>query len=216
MEALKAQIQAKKRAASEQGGEGAKYVRRGESHAQASPVSESPPGPSAPRTVAPSGAPSASAHVATPSPAETVGTATGAKKTFTVSNEEAVRRLRQKGEPIRLFAESDNERALRLRALELVEEHTAELPGGKDFLRILHGTDEGLARVHRHKAEAQAADHARIPAREREGAGMHSLLDLELVKTDTARVYPMIYYTLKGLLEEWGEVLNKRPGTSAH
>ncbi|WFD27854.1 hypothetical protein MNAN1_002860 [Malassezia nana] len=45
----------------------------------------------------------------------------------------------------------------------------------------------------------------------REGVGMRSVMDLKLMWTDTARVYPIIYYTLKGLLEDWEVELEKRP-----
>ncbi|CAB5390005.1 unnamed protein product [Rhizophagus irregularis] len=44
--------------------------------------------------------------------------------TFNISPEEVVRRLRAKGQPIRLFGESDKDRKTRLRALELIEERT--------------------------------------------------------------------------------------------
>ncbi|PWN39168.1 hypothetical protein IE81DRAFT_326798, partial [Ceraceosorus guamensis] len=44
----------------------------------------------------------------------------------------------------------------------------------------------------------------------REGVGMNSLLDLELVKKDIDKVYPIIYYTLKGLLRDWEEALAQR------
>ena len=36
---------------------------------------------------------------------------------YNLSNEETIRRLRLKGQPIRLFGEADRERRLRLRAL---------------------------------------------------------------------------------------------------
>lgn len=38
------------------------------------------------------------------------------------------------------------------------------------------------------------------------------VLDLDLVKTDPKKVYPLIYYALKGLLKEWGQALDDRPG----
>ncbi|KAM0789836.1 hypothetical protein ACM66B_006683 [Microbotryomycetes sp. NB124-2] len=43
---------------------------------------------------------------------------------FNISNDEAIKRLRHKGQPIRLFGETDRDRRLRLRALELIEERT--------------------------------------------------------------------------------------------
>ena len=43
--------------------------------------------------------------------------------------------MRAKGQPIRLFAESDKERRLRLRALELIEEKGHERQGGQNVNR---------------------------------------------------------------------------------
>ncbi len=50
----------------------------------------------------------------------------------------------------------------------------------------------------------------------RQGVGMDSVLDLNLIKTDIDRVYPIIYYTLKGLLSEWADTLSQRPDTVKH
>lgn len=61
---------------------------------------------------------------------------------FNVSNEEAVRRLRAKGQPIRLFGESDKDRRLRLRALELIEERTEGQRN--DFMKAMDGMEMGL------------------------------------------------------------------------
>lgn len=40
---------------------------------------------------------------------------------------------------------------------------------------------------------------------------MNSLLDLSLVRRDKDKVYPIIYYTLKGLLKDWENALAERP-----
>lgn len=61
---------------------------------------------------------------------------------FNISNAEAIRRLRAKDQPIRLFGESDKERRLRLRALELIEERTEGQRN--DFMRALEGMDKGM------------------------------------------------------------------------
>ena len=45
---------------------------------------------------------------------------------------------------------------------------------------------------------------------------MDSVLDLGLIRRDISRVYPMIYYTLKGLLADWAEALAKRPEDVRH
>lgn len=46
---------------------------------------------------------------------------------FSIPREEVVRRLRAKGQPIRLFAETDKQCRIRLRALELMEEQSDEV-----------------------------------------------------------------------------------------
>ncbi|CEH12781.1 U5 snRNP-associated RNA splicing factor [Ceraceosorus bombacis] len=58
--------------------------------------------------------------------------------------------------------------------------------------------------------EAQKKEKESVEEKGREGVGMNSLLDLELVKKDIDKVYPIIYYTLKGLLRDWEEALAQR------
>lgn len=48
-------------------------------------------------------------------------------ETFNISIEECRRRLRAMGQPIRLFAETDKQCKLRLRALELMVEQQPEV-----------------------------------------------------------------------------------------
>ncbi|PWZ02171.1 Prp18-domain-containing protein [Testicularia cyperi] len=177
------------------------------------------------------------------------------KEKFNVSNEEAVRRLRAKGEPIRLFGESDKERRLRLRALELIEEKGGSGLGQNDFRSALQSAEsataleilekrnaasKGQAELEKlQKAKDDAVNQAAAAAAStsatessgqdgdgatteaekkisREGVGMESVLDLELIKTDIDRVYPIIYYTLKGLLSDWADSLAARPDDVKH
>jgi pre-mRNA-splicing factor 18 len=153
--------------------------------------------------------------------------------TFNISPQEATRRLRAKGEPIRLFGETDKETRLRLRALELIEER-GERFGQNDFMRALAGAESGVSleqlekeRMQREKEVRAAKDGGdkddakdgeqegdsgkKSSRRTGEGIGMESLLDLGLIRKDMMKVYPIIYYTLKGLLEEWGKSLADRP-----
>lgn len=176
------------------------------------------------------------------------------REKFNVSNEEAVRRLRAKGEPIRLFGESDKERRLRLRALELIEEKGGGALGQNDFRNALQSAESATAlellekrnaaskgKSQQAKLEALQQDVATVIAiteaeaaqreksertgqaaepskstTEREGVGMNSVLDLNLIKTDIDRVYPIIYYTLKSLLQEWADSLASRPDDIKH
>lgn len=180
------------------------------------------------------------------------------REKFNVSNDEAVRRLRAKGEPIRLFGETDKERRLRLRALELIEEKGGGSLGQNDFRNALQSAESATAlellekrnaaskgKAEREKAQGSQQDAATIAAlgdavqpndaktssthpddatspssstkpTTRQGVGMNSVLDLNLIKTDIDRVYPIIYYTLKGLLEEWSHSLASRPDEVKH
>ncbi|GJN94113.1 hypothetical protein Rhopal_007187-T1 [Rhodotorula paludigena] len=84
-----------------------------------------------------SAAPSASG-----SPAPPAAPAADKAEAFNVSNDEAVRRLRRLGQPIRLFGEQDRDRRLRLRALELMDERTEGQRN--DFMRAMEGQELGL------------------------------------------------------------------------
>ncbi len=178
------------------------------------------------------------------------------REKFNVSSEEAVRRLRAKGEPIRLFGESDKERRLRLRALELIEEKGGGSLGQNDFRNALQSAESATAlellekrnaaskgKSEQARLEALRHDAASTPptttnsdaekddsatgaaataegstakSSSREGVGMDSILDLNLIKTDIDRVYPIIYYTLKSLLQEWSDSLASRPDEIKH
>ena len=50
-----------------------------------------------------------------------------------------------------------------------------------------------------------------VAERGREGIGMDSVLDLELIRKDINKVYPIIYYTLKEILKAWEDALAERP-----
>lgn len=62
--------------------------------------------------------------------------------TFNIAPEEVVRRLRARGHPIRLFAETDQQRKIRLRALELVEDRSEGQRN--DFMRAMENAETGL------------------------------------------------------------------------
>ncbi|KAI0788065.1 pre-mRNA splicing factor [Fomes fomentarius] len=131
------------------------------------------------------------------------------ESTFNISNEETVRRLRAKGQPIRLFGESDKDRRLRLRALELIEEKDHERHGGQnDFKKALEDVENG-ERLMKDKQQQEAG---RDKGKKKEGESMGSeILDLGLVKTDPDKLYPIIYYALKRALKEWEQWMDERP-----
>jgi pre-mRNA-splicing factor 18 len=128
------------------------------------------------------------------------------ESSFNLSNEETIRRLRAKGQPIRLFAESDKDRRLRLRALELIEEKEHERHGGQnDFKKALEDV-ENVERELKKKGKEKKKGDTELPS-----AGV---LDLGLLKTDPDKLYPLIYYALKRTLKEWEESMDERPGLS--
>jgi len=133
---------------------------------------------------------------------------------FNISNEETIRRLRAKGQPIRLFGESDKDRRLRLRALELIEEKGHERVGGQnDFRKALEDV-ESAERLMRNRNADSAADEGKGKKKDVSpaGDGEIAVLDLAVVKTDPDKLYPIIYYALKRALKEWGESMAERPG----
>ncbi|KAJ7127175.1 Prp18 domain-containing protein [Mycena epipterygia] len=123
---------------------------------------------------------------------------------FNISNEETIRRLRSKGQPIRLFAESDKDRRLRLRALELIEEKGHDRQGGQnDFKKALEDV-ENVERENKAKGP-------KGKKRDEPEQAANSVLDLSLVKSDPDKLYPIIYFALKRTLREWGEAMDERP-----
>lgn len=146
-------------------------------------------------------------------------------ETFQVSNEEAIRRLRRIGQPIKLFGESDKERRLRLRALELIEERTEGQRN--DFARAMEGQELGIVREKEKGKTTNSKDSKSKPAtttttttasdkskndkteddkdtdgrdkevREPKPKDEEVLVNLDLVKTDPHKVYPQIYHALK-------------------
>ena len=131
------------------------------------------------------------------------------ESSYNLSNEETIRRLRIKGQPIRLFGESDRERRLRLRALELIEERDQERQGGQnDFKKALEDVENVEKQMNRN-----VDDSSLTGKRKDENKDPVDILDLDLLKTDPQKVYPIIYYTLKRRLKEWEEWMDQRPGT---
>ena len=125
---------------------------------------------------------------------------------FNISNEDAIRRLRAKGQPIRLFGEMDRVRRLRLRALELIEEKGHDRHGGQnDFKKALEDVETNELEA---KAKGKAKDSKSKDEAETSGTVM---IDLDLIKTNPDKLYPLIYYALKRTLKEWGEAMDERP-----
>jgi pre-mRNA-splicing factor 18 len=149
-------------------------------------------------------------------------------KDINLSSEEITLRLRSKGQPIRLFGETERERGLRLRAVELIEEKGLEKAhGGNDFRRIMEDVElkgrqlERDAKVKEGKegegaAGAEGSGPRQLTEKEKRRLEVESAgpLDLSLLKTKEGKekVYPMIYWAMKKVLKEWEQYLEDRPG----
>ncbi|KAJ7573865.1 Prp18 domain-containing protein [Mycena floridula] len=140
-----------------------------------------------------------------PPPDDPVDEPAKAESSFNISNEETVRRLRSKGQPIRLFAESDKDRRLRLRALELIDQKGQEKVGGQnDFKKAL----EDVENVERELKNKNSSNKGK---KKEESEDAQQVLDLTVVKSDPNSLYPLIYYALKRVLKEWEEAMDERP-----
>ncbi|CAE6425790.1 unnamed protein product [Rhizoctonia solani] len=156
------------------------------------------------------------------SPFPDTGTPTegGTSEAFNISNEEAIRRLRQKGQPIRLFAETDRERRLRLRALELIEERGERGTSQNVFKKALEEMEgtldkEEIERRAGHTDKGKADDPSESSKRgdtpKAAAAEENTIIDLALIKTNPDKLYPLIYYALKRVLKEWEQSMAERP-----
>ncbi|KAG9047353.1 mRNA splicing protein prp18 [Tulasnella sp. UAMH 9824] len=171
---------------------------------------------------------SASRSISPAAPPTNEGSSSNPSASFNISNEEAIRRLRAKGQPIRLFGESDKDRRLRLRALELIEENDAKEGGGglNDFKRALAGMEEGIdaKEIERRMLAGKnspAPGGADTPGSDGDAKGkkgdkaakpkVQEVLDLTLVQRDPNALYPIIYRVLKDVLNEWAEAMDERP-----
>jgi pre-mRNA-splicing factor 18 len=106
---------------------------------------------------------------------------------------------------------------LRLRALELIEEKGHERVGGQnDFRKALEDVESAERLMRDRNANSSTADEGGSSKGKKKddsasGDGEIAVLDLALIKTDPDKLYPVIYYSLKRVLKEWGESLGERP-----
>ncbi|KAF7316970.1 SFM domain-containing protein [Mycena chlorophos] len=210
MDALLSEIATKRKAINEGPQRPTKYMRRGDverlkqqeeqERVAAKAATPEPPPAASP----PTPALKVPSREATNSPLPAVDVEEPKSEAFNISNEETIRRLRSKGQPIRLFGESDKERRLRLRALELIEERDHDRHGGQnDFKKAL----EDVENVEREMRAKNSKGKKRDTAPEQPMA----VIDLALVKSDPDKLYPLIYFALKRTLREWGEAMEERP-----
>lgn len=212
---------------------GRKYLRRGElqlaqlrtAHASVAGRAATPP-PAAPTAalaagsaVEPQQAPppsTASAAAAPPPPAPTRAAPTALHRPPAA---EVVRRLRARGQPIRLFGETDEERAQRLHDMEVQEPDAEEGGLRNDFREALDAVDqeyldELLRKDNQQEDDAAARqedsedvmDESEIASRIGELRGLSGGLD----KMDAAESASIVLRTLKLLLRIMESDLNAR------
>lgn len=103
-----------------------------------------------------------------------------------------MRRLRAKGQPIRLFGETDKDRRLRLRAVELLEERGVK--GQDDFKRAIADHDQ---REEERRARANLDPSGGSKDDEKMKKYTSEMMDLGLIKTDFNKLHPLIYWHFK-------------------
>ncbi|CAE6364422.1 unnamed protein product [Rhizoctonia solani] len=231
MDFLKAEIAAKRKSADDTSSRPQKYMRKGDierlkreqkeaeeqaKHKAAKEEQERKEREAAEKAVA------RTAKSKSNSPFPDTGTPTegGTSEAFNISNEEAIRRLRQKGQPIRLFAETDRERRLRLRALELIEERGERGSSQNVFKKALEEMEGTLDKEeierragHTDKGKLDNPDESskRGDTPKAAVAEENTIIDLALIKTNPDKLYPLIYYALKRVLKEWEQSMAERP-----
>ncbi|KAJ2096385.1 hypothetical protein GGI09_004386, partial [Coemansia sp. S100] len=129
----------------------------------------------------------------------------------TVSAEEAVRRLRARGEPIRLFGESDGQRQRRLRMLELSEEKS---DGQRNEFRHVLAQVEAGAMLDDLRRQAKMNDDEEEKRKHRYAllaAYDVTPISLSLLRSDMDRLCTLLYVYFKRLLYEWDDYLATRP-----
>lgn len=104
-----------------------------------------------------------------------------------------------------MFAESDKDRRLRLRALELIEEKGHDRQGGQnDFKKAMEDVESVERGMQNKNGKGKKKGDAEL--------GATGVLDLTLIKSEPDKLYPIIYYALKRTLKEWEEAMDERPG----
>jgi len=90
--------------------------------------------------------------------------------------------------------------------LELIEEKGHDRHGGQnDFKKALEDVENT-------EREREARNKStRGKKREDSDNAEDSVLDLELLRTDPDKLYPLIYYALKRRLKDWEEAMQERP-----
>ncbi|KAJ3210589.1 mRNA splicing protein prp18 [Dinochytrium kinnereticum] len=124
---------------------------------------------------------------------------------------EIIGRLRARGEPIRLFGETDRERVRRLKTLESREERTEGQRN--DFQSLLDSADRGLAlELLEKQAGVDEESEKRKKKKEQDLENVDtSALSPALLEKDPDKAKSLIALYLRKLLHEWEKTLAARP-----
>ncbi|KAL7750411.1 hypothetical protein RI367_004185 [Sorochytrium milnesiophthora] len=131
---------------------------------------------------------------------------------FNMPVQDVIRRLRSKGQPIRLFGESDRDRILRLRHLEANQDDTRVR--GNEYRDQLARTEQGLQReilegaASTDERKKRRQDLASILSRPEYDP---ALITPDLFNSDPDRCYILVYVYIRQLLDAWEAELNDRP-----
>ncbi|KZT57897.1 Prp18-domain-containing protein [Calocera cornea HHB12733] len=220
MDFLAAELAAKRKAIGDHNDRPKKYMRRGELEAierekELARKKELLKVASPARSPAPAASPKPTADTASPAPEGDAATKTGGELAH-LSLGEVIRRLRQKGQPVTLFGESERERRLRLRALELMEERGGDRAGQNDFRRAMEvmettGAEAKAKQTGSTSAAPTDAEKDKTQDGKEKKREQDDEVQLEWIKDAKEKLYPAIYFALKRKLKEWEQAMAERP-----
>lgn len=128
-----------------------------------------------------------------------------------IPEEEVIKRLRSKGQPIRLFDESNRQRQLRLRALELMEERSDGQRN--DFMKVLEAMNSDLQEDLLRKPTGDSND-IQDNNKPKKGSNYADIdtseLSMSMVQSNDDRIFGLLYVFYKRTLREWESDLSLR------
>lgn len=133
-----------------------------------------------------------------------------------ISSDEVIRRLRSRGEPIRLFGETDRQRVNRLRLLESHDADMGSTEAGQknEFRRAMEQTEQRLVKEALAKQAGMEDEDLK-----RKQAAEDALLDsvdtsdisIRLLEQDEDRNLYLVSVFFKRMLRDWGRHLDQMP-----
>ncbi|KAJ1674856.1 hypothetical protein EV182_002426 [Spiromyces aspiralis] len=134
-----------------------------------------------------------------------------ALEAFNVPPEEIVRRLRMRGEPIRLFGETDRQRKIRLRTLEVMDEKSEGQRN--DLVKVLEEMESGSMLQDLKKRALLDNEEALEKKHKLEMLSKYdtSVISLDLLNKSPEKVYTLLYVYFKRMMYEWEQYLSSRP-----